>query len=457
MSEQKIQRLQAVKGMNDLLPEDAALWQALERKLAAWFAAYGYRNMRTPVLEQTALFRRGIGEATDIVEKEMFSFTDRLNGDELTMRPEFTAGIVRAVAEHNLLYNGPRRIFSLGPVFRHERPQRGRYRQFHQIDVEALGFAGPDVDAELITMLARLWRELGLNAMRLEINTLGNLDERHAHRTALIAYFEAHQGELDEDARRRLHANPLRILDTKNPAMQDLVNRAPRLTEHLRAESNAHFEALKQFLDDAGIVYTVNPRMVRGLDYYNLTVFEWITGELGAQGTVCGGGRYDGLIELFGGKPAPAVGFAIGVERLIELIKLGGTLDDAGGCDVYIVHQGADGKAGNAAARMAFRVAEQLRDAGLEVLLHCGGGSFKSQMKKADASGAELAVLIGDEEVAARAVTLKALRTVAVVPTAQSGGQQQNSPHAGDALQERISIELLTQTVIDKLTVEQDA
>jgi histidyl-tRNA synthetase len=454
MSESKITKLQGVKGMNDLLPEDAALWQALERKLAAWFAAYGYRNMRTPVLEQTALFRRGIGEATDIVEKEMFSFTDRLNGDELTMRPEFTAGIVRAVAEHNLLYNGPRRVFSLGPVFRHERPQRGRYRQFHQIDVEALGFAGPDVDAELIIMLARLWRDLGLRAMRLEINSLGNLEERRAHRTALISYFEAHQSELDEDARRRLHANPLRILDTKNPVMQDLVNRAPRLTEYLGAESNTHFAVLKQYLDDASIAYTVNPRMVRGLDYYNLTVFEWITEELGAQGTVCGGGRYDGLIELFGGKPAPAVGFAIGVERLIELIKLGGSLEASEGCDVYVVHQDSAANLDNAAARLACRVAEQLRDAGLEVILHCGGGSFKSQMKKADASGAEFAVLIGDEEVAARAVTLKALRAASGAAPAT---QPQNAKNSGEALQERISIDLLTQTVIDKLAVEQDA
>ena len=444
MIENKVTKLQAVKGMNDLLPEDAALWQALERKLAAWFAAYGYRNMRTPVLEQTALFRRGIGEATDIVEKEMFSFTDRLNGDELTMRPEFTAGIVRAVAEHNLLYNGPRRVFSMGPVFRHERPQRGRYRQFHQIDVEALGFAGPDVDAELIIMLARLWRELGLTGLRLEINSLGNLEERHAHRAALIGYFEAHQGELDEDARRRLHANPLRILDTKNPAMQDLVNQAPRLAAHLGSASNAHFDELKQYLDDAGIAYTVNPRMVRGLDYYNLTVFEWITGELGAQGTVCGGGRYDGLIELFGGKPAPAVGFAIGVERLIELIKLSGTLDAADGCDVYIVHQGGDG---NSAARLAFRAAERLRDAGLEVVLHCGGGSFKSQMKKADASGAEFAVLIGADEVAAGEVTLKQLR----IP------ENKMANEGGEALQERVSIELLTQKVIQKMAAEQDA
>ena len=446
MSEQKTKKLQAVKGMNDLLPEDAALWQALERKLYAWFAAYGYRNIRTPVLEQTALFRRGIGEATDIVEKEMFSFTDRLNGDELTMRPEFTAGIVRAVAEHNLLYNGPRRVFSLGPVFRHERPQRGRYRQFHQIDVEALGFAGPDVDAELIIMLARLWRELGLAGMRLEINSLGNLEERRAHRAALVAYFEAHQSELDEDSLRRLHANPLRILDSKNPALQELVNRAPRLTEHLGAESNAHFDQLKQFLDDTPIAYTVNPRMVRGLDYYNLTVFEWITDALGAQGTVCGGGRYDGLIELFGGKPAPAVGFAIGVERLIELIKQGGTLNAADGCDVYIVHQT---DTGSQAAGLAFKVAEDLRDAGLEVLLHCGGGSIKSQMKKADASGAEFAVLIGANEVAAREVTLKQLRA--------GEGASCADKSSGEALQERISIDLLKQTVIQKMATEQDA
>ncbi len=433
-------KLQAVKGMNDLLPEEAARWQALERKLAAWFATYGYRNMRTPVLEQTALFQRGIGEATDIVEKEMFSFTDRLNGDELTMRPEFTAGLVRAAVEHNLLYNGPRRIFSLGPVFRHERPQRGRYRQFHQIDVEAMGFPGPDIDAELITMLDRLWRELGLSHMRLEINSLGNADERRAHREALIGYFEAHQSDLDEDARRRLHANPLRILDTKNPAMQDLADRAPKLSDHLGADSIAHFRELKAYLDNAGIAYTVNPRMVRGLDYYNLTVFEWITDQLGAQGTVCGGGRYDGMIELFGGKPAPAVGFAIGVERLLDLVKQGGLLESAEGCDVYVMHQdemdGSGGAAPKQAAHLAFRVAEDLRDAGLEVVLHCGGGSFKSQMKKADASGAEFAVIVGADEVAAAQATVKKLR--------------------GDPLQERISIISLKQYLVDKLAMEQD-
>ena len=445
MSQAKPAKLQAVKGMNDLLPDDAALWQALERKLAEWFAAYGYRNMRTPVLEQTALFKRGIGEATDIVEKEMFSFTDRLNGDELTMRPEFTAGIVRAVAEHNLLYNGPLRVFSLGPVFRHERPQRGRYRQFHQIDVEALGFAGPDVDAELIIMLARLWRDLSLQKMRLEINSLGNLDERGAHRAALIAYFETHRAQLDDDAQRRLHTNPLRILDSKNPAMQALADGAPKLTQFLGAASQAHFDELKQYLDDAAIAYTVNPRMVRGLDYYNLTVFEWITDQLGAQGTVCGGGRYDGLIELFGGKPAPAVGFAIGVERLIDLIKQGGVLASADGCDVYVMHQDQpEASAGSQqepaqkpAARMAFKIAEDLRDAGLEVLLHCGGGSFKSQMKKADASGAEFAVIIGSEEVTGSTATLKKLR--------------------GEPLQERVLAASLKQTLIDKLATEQDA
>jgi histidyl-tRNA synthetase len=416
-------KLQAVKGMNDVLPEEGGLLQALEAHLYGWLAGYGYRNIRTPVLEQTALFRRGIGEVTDIVEKEMFSFTDRLNGDELTMRPEFTAGIVRATVEHSLLYNGPQRVFSMGPVFRHERPQRGRYRQFHQIDVEALGFAGPDVDAELIVMLKRLWDDLKLTDVRLELNTLGSPAERLAHRQALITYFEAHADQLDEDAKRRLHSNPLRILDTKNPAMQALVNAAPRLSEHLGAESKAHFEDLQDYLRDAGIAYTINPRLVRGLDYYNLTVFEWITDQLGAQGTICGGGRYDGLIELFGGKSEPAVGFAIGVERLLDLVKQTGALDGAGRCDVYVVHQGNETKA---VARNAFTVAEQLRATGLEVVLHCGGGSFKSQMKKADASGAEFAVIIGDDEFKAGAVTLKPLRGDAAqerVPAAQLAGR----------------------------------
>ena len=400
-------KLAGVKGMNDILPADGVLWQALERHLHGWLDRYGYRNMRTPVLEQTSLFRRGIGEVTDIVEKEMFSFTDRLNGDELTLRPEFTAGIVRAAVEHNLLYNGPQRIFSIGPVFRHERPQRGRYRQFHQIDVEALGFAGPDVDAELIIMLKRLWDDLGLSGVRLEINTLGSPAERRAHRAALVAYFQANLALLDEDARRRLDSNPLRILDTKNPAMQAMVDAAPRLEQHLGAESRAHFDELQQYLHDADIAFSVNPRLVRGLDYYNLTVFEWITTELGAQGTICGGGRYDGLIELFGGKPAPAVGFAIGVERLLELAGDCALLSDAATCDVYVVHQG---ETGNPTTRQALRAAEVLRSSGLDVTMHCGGGSFKSQMKKADASGAQIAIIIGDEEVTAGEVAVKALR-----------------------------------------------
>jgi len=401
-------KLVGVKGMNDLLPDDGQVWQALERHLYAWLDSYGYRNMRTPVLEQTALFRRGIGEVTDIVEKEMFSFTDRLNGDELTMRPEFTAGIVRAAVEHNLLYNGPQRVFSVGPVFRHERPQRGRYRQFHQVNVEALGFAGPDVDAELIIMLKRLWGDLGLREVRLEINTLGSPAERQSHRAALIDYFERHAGILDEDARRRLHSNPLRILDTKNPAMQPMVEAAPRLETHLGAESRAHFDQLHEYLDDAGIGFSVNPRLVRGLDYYNLTVFEWITTELGSQGTICGGGRYDGLIELFGGKAAPAIGFAIGVERLLELARGSGIFAPAAACDVYVVHHGS---VGNATTRQALLAAETLRSCGLEVIMHCGGGSFKSQMKKADASGAQVALIIGDDEVASGEIVLKSMRS----------------------------------------------
>jgi len=401
-------KLVGVKGMNDLLPDDGEVWQALERHLYGWLDSYGYRNMRTPVLEQTALFRRGIGEVTDIVEKEMFSFTDRLNGDELTMRPEFTAGIVRAAVEHNLLYNGPQRVFSVGPVFRHERPQRGRYRQFHQVNVEALGFAGPDVDAELIIMLKRLWGDLGLREVRLEINTLGSPAERQSHRAALIDYFERHVGILDEDARRRLHSNPLRILDTKNPTMQPMVEASPRLEAHLGAESRAHFDQLREYLDDAGIGFSVNPRLVRGLDYYNLTVFEWITTELGSQGTICGGGRYDGLIELFGGKPAPAIGFAIGVERLIELARGSGIFAPAAACDVYVVHHGS---VGNATTRQALLAAETLRSCGLEVIMHCCGGSFKSQMKKADASGAQVALIIGDDEVASGEVVLKSMRS----------------------------------------------
>jgi histidyl-tRNA synthetase len=397
-------RLQSVKGMNDVLPVEGIHWENLEVMLREWLTSYGYRLIKTPVLEPTSLFRRGIGEVTDIVEKEMFSFVDRLNGDELTLRPEFTAGIARATIQHNLTYAAPQRVYSMGPVFRHERPQRGRYRQFHQLDVEALGFAGPDIDAELIVMLSRLWREMGLEDVRLEINCLGEAPERLAHRQALITYFEANAELLDEDARRRLHSNPLRILDTKNPTMQDMVNGAPRLSEFLGEQSLAHYQGVKRLLDDAGVRYIENPRLVRGLDYYNLTVFEWITDALGTQGTICGGGRYDGLIEVLGGKPTPAIGFAIGLERLLELYLEVNQPDDTADLDVYVVHQG------EGTARRAFTLAEELRDAGFAVVLHAGGGGFKSQMKRADVSGAAVAVILGENELNAGTAAVKLLR-----------------------------------------------
>jgi len=397
-------RLQSVKGMNDVLPVEGIHWENLEVMLREWLTSYGYRLIKTPVLEPTSLFRRGIGEVTDIVEKEMFSFVDRLNGDELTLRPEFTAGIARATIQHNLTYAAPQRVYSMGPVFRHERPQRGRYRQFHQLDVEALGFAGPDIDAELIVMLSRLWREMGLEDVRLEINCLGEAPERLAHRQALITYFEAHADLLDEDAKRRLHSNPLRILDTKNPTMQDMVNGAPRLSEFLGTESLAHYQGVKRLLDDAGVRYIENPRLVRGLDYYNLTVFEWITDALGTQGTICGGGRYDGLIEILGGKPTPAIGFAIGLERLLELYLEVNQPDDTADLDVYVVHQG------EGTSRRAFTLAEELRDAGFAVVLHAGGGGFKSQMKRADVSGAAVAVILGENELNAGTAAVKLLR-----------------------------------------------
>jgi len=396
-------KLAAIRGMNDLLPGDAARWEQLEHLVREWLRSYGYANLRTPVLEHTRLFTRGIGEVTDIVEKEMYTFTDSLNGESLTLRPEFTAGMVRATIEHNLLYDRPRRVYAMGPVFRHERPQRGRYRQFHQIDVEALGFAGPDVDAEQILMLARLWKIMGLNDIRLEINSLGAGAERAAHREALIAYLEQHKDSLDEDGLRRMYTNPLRVLDTKNPALQQMASQAPRLLDFLGDESRAHFEGVKARLQDAGIEYRINPRLVRGLDYYNMTVFEWVTDRLGAQGTVCGGGRYDGLIELLGGKPAPAVGFAIGVERLLDLWSQAGEMNDTAECDVYVVHQG------EAASRRALQLGETLRDAGLDVIVHAGPASFKSQMKRADASKAEFAVILGDNELADGQATVKAL------------------------------------------------
>jgi histidyl-tRNA synthetase len=396
--------IQAVRGMNDILPDDADLWERFEDTVRAWLKSYGYRNIRTPLLEPTQLFRRAIGEATDIVEKEMYSFTDELNGEQLTLRPEATASTVRAAIEHSLLYNGPQRLWYIGPMYRHERPQKGRYRQFHQVGAEALGFAGPDIDAELLLMCARLWDDLGLDGISLHINSLGSLDERLAHREALVAYLASHEARLDDDSRRRMATNPLRVLDSKNPTMQEIIAGAPKLIERLGDASLAHFEGVQRVLKDAGIPYKIDPRLVRGLDYYNLTVFEWVTDKLGAQGTVCGGGRYDGLVEQIGGKPTPAAGFAMGVERLLALMQAEGLSGAGETQDVYLVHQG------ETAARMAFRVAEGLRDHGFGVTLHAGGGSFKSQMKKADASRAHVAVIIGEDEAAAGEASVKTLR-----------------------------------------------
>lgn len=396
--------LQAVRGMNDILPDEARLWLWFEDTVREWLDSYGYRNIRMPLVEPTALFKRAIGEVTDIVEKEMYSFEDSLNGDQLTLRPEGTASCVRAVIQHNLLYNAPQRLYYSGPMFRHERPQKGRYRQFHQIGVEALGYADPDIDAEQILMCARLWRKLGLRDVTLQINTLGDAAARKQHREKLIAYLERYADLLDEDARRRLHTNPLRILDSKNPAMQELITGAPRLMDELHEDAILHFEAVQSILKQHGVVYEINPRLVRGLDYYNRTVFEWVTDRLGAQGTICAGGRYDGLIEQIGGKPAAACGFAMGIERLLSLLQEEGEVKPLSALDVYLVHQG------ELADAMASVLAEQLRDAGLRVALHSGGGSFKSQMKKADSSSARFALIIGDDEAQAGQATLKPLR-----------------------------------------------
>lgn len=400
----KVEKLASVRGMNDVLPADAGLWEFFEDSIRAWMTCYGYQQIRTPIVEHTGVFSRGIGEVTDIVEKEMYTFTDALNGESLTLRPENTASVVRAVIEHNLLHDGPKRLWYFGPMFRHERPQRGRYRQFHQVGIEALGFSGPDIDAEALLMCNRLWEDLGLEDIKLHLNTLGNAEERAQHRNALVDYFTQRQDALDEDSRRRLQTNPLRILDSKNPAMQELIAGAPQLLEMVGAESRAHFDGVQKFLRDAGVPYQINPRLVRGLDYYNLTVFEWVTDRLGAQGTICGGGRYDPLIEQMGGKPAPAFGLALGVERILELLKDSGETGYRPQTDVYVVHQGA------AAQAAAFRVAEALRDMGLDVILHCGEGGFKSQFKKADASGAAFAVILGEDEVAQRKASVKALR-----------------------------------------------
>lgn len=405
------ERLSAVKGMNDLLPPDSARWEWVEATLRSLMQRYGYQNVRTPIVEPTALFVRGLGEVTDIVEKEMYSFEDRLNGDQLTLRPEGTAGVVRAMNEHSFLREGPRRLFYIGPMFRHERPQKGRYRQFHQAGVEALGFPGPDVDAEIILLLRALWRELGLVEGRdvsLEINSLGQPDERRAHRQALITHLEAHADLLDDDARRRLHSNPLRVLDTKNPAMQPVVEAAPQLIDFLGEASLAHFAGVKAVLDAAGLAYRVNPRLVRGMDYYNLTVFEWVTDKLGAQGTVCGGGRYDGLIEQLGGKPSPGVGWGLGLERLMLLLEAAQAPVPAAAPDAYAVVPSA------ASLPRVMPVLEALRAAGVAVLMHAGNtegqGSMKSQFKRADASGARFALIFGDDELARGEVAVKPLR-----------------------------------------------
>ena len=411
---QAFSKVTAIRGMNDALPGASARWEQLEALVREWLRAYGYRNMRAPILEHTRLFTRGIGEVTDIVEKEMYTFTDSLNGESLTMRPEFTAGMVRAAIEHNLLYDRPQRVYAMGPVFRHERPQRGRYRQFHQIDVEALGLAGPDIDAELIVMVARLWKLLGITDVQLEINSLGQGDERAAHRAALIKHLEQHKDVLDEDGLRRMYTNPLRVLDTKNPAMQAMADSAPKLFDFLGETSRAHFDGVCARLTDAGVPYRLNPRMVRGLDYYNLTVFEWVTDKLGAQATVCGGGRYDGLIELLGGKTAPAVGFAIGMERLLDLWGQYQPEVAVPECEVYVVHQGDE------AQRRAALLAESLRDAGMSVIVHAGTASFKSQFKRADASAASIAVILAGDELAAGVASVKMLRAVDPTPdTAQ--------------------------------------
>ena len=414
----KTAKLTGVKGMNDVLPPDSAGVEWLEARVRALMARYAYRNIRTPIVERTPLFTRGLGEVTDIVEKEMYTFEDRLNGDSLTLRPECTAGVVRSVVEHSLLYDGGKRFYYMGPMFRHERPQRGRYRQFDQIGAEALGFGGAEVDAELILLALALWHELGLTDVRLEINSLGQPEERLQHRQALIAHLEGHADVLDDDARRRLHSNPLRILDTKNPAMQGVVDAAPRLLDFLGAASLAHFNALKAILDANGVTYTVNPRLVRGMDYYNLTVFEFVTDRLGSQGTVCAGGRYDYLIEQLGGKPAPAVGWALGVDRVLALVR------EQGGAQVVVPLDAYAVVAQSSALPVVLLALQTLRSAGVSVQMHAstgeGMGSMKSQFKRADASRAQYALIFGEDELTQHRVTIKSLRDGTGAQTSQS-------------------------------------
>ena len=390
--------------MNDVLPADASLWESFEATVGSALASYGYQRIRTPIVESTSLFVRGIGEVTDIVEKEMYTFVDGLNGESLTLRPENTAAVVRSVIEHNLAYERPQRLWYTGPMFRHERPQKGRYRQFHQVGAEAIGFAGPDVDAELILLCQRLWDDLGLPPVKLEINCLGQADERKAHRQALITYFESNTELLDAEAQRRLHTNPLRILDTKNPAMQDLVNGAPQLISFLGEASRKHFDDLQRILKSQNLPFKINPRLVRGLDYYNLTVFEWIAPVGDSLLTICGGGRYDPLIEMIGGKPMPGCGFALGVERVLEMMRSQlHNQEPESLCDVYVIHQGEQAQV------QAFTASERMRSAGLDVVMHAGAGNFKAQFKRADQFGAQFAVVFGEDEVASNTVTLKNL------------------------------------------------
>ena len=417
----------AIRGMNDVLPGDAATWRHLESIVREVVESYGYREIRLPLLEQTELFKRSIGEVTDIVEKEMYTFADR-NGESLTLRPEATAGMVRAGITHGLLHNQRQKLWTAGPMFRYEKPQKGRYRQFHQFDVEAMGYPGPDVDAELIIMCARMWQKLGLSRLRLEINSLGTAETRGNYRKDLVKYFSTVKNRLDKDSIRRLEQNPLRILDSKNPDMQEIVAAAPVMLDYLDDDSVQHFEGLKSLLDAAGISYAVNPQLVRGLDYYNRTVFEWLTDALGAQGAVCSGGRYDGLVEKLGGRATPAIGWAMGIERMVGLFEACGGQPPARNPDVYVV------ALGDAALASGFELAEALRSAvpALHLELNLGGGSIKSQMKRADKSGAAYAIVLGDEEVAGGTAGLKPLR---------SGEDQISIPMdgLGDALRERLA------------------
>ncbi|PCJ31922.1 MAG: histidine--tRNA ligase [Gammaproteobacteria bacterium] len=397
--------IRSIRGMNDILPEVTPYWQAVEAALKDVLSSYGYQEIRFPIVEKTELFCRSIGEVTDIVEKEMYTFNDR-NGDQLTLRPEGTAGCVRAAMQNGLL-NQTQRLWYMGPMFRHERPQKGRYRQFHQVGVEAYGFNGPDIDAEMILMTARIWKKLGLTGATLQINSLGSTEARLAYREVLVTYFEAHQDELDDDSQRRLHTNPLRILDSKNPAMQALNEAAPKLIDHLDDESRLEFDTLCQTLTDAGLSYEINPRLVRGLDYYGKTVFEWVTDQLGSQGTICAGGRYDGLVAQLGGKGATAIGFAIGIERLISLLEANDALPEIPSIDAYLV------AVGDAAAKQSLILAEQLRDQlpQLKLITHCGGGSFKNQFKRADRSKARWTLILGDDEISQRVVGVKTMAT----------------------------------------------